>query len=123
MRPSTSPQLKHRATPTVFWAPQFGHYTIPFRGHASWSHAIMRRRSRPAQQEARERPAPKDEPETVEAAGIEPASANAPSVRLYERCSQFSFTLPRELGRRGRASPLSVPYEPRARDRKVILLK
>ena len=93
------------------------------KGGACVADVRMRPRSRPAQQEARERPAPKDEPEIVEAAGIEPASANAPSVRLYERCSQFSFALPRELGRRGRASPLSVPYEPRARDRKVILLK
>jgi hypothetical protein len=59
----------------------------------------------------------------VEAAGFEPASANAPSVRLYERRSRFSFALPCGPGRRRRASPLGVPYEPRARIRKVILLK
>jgi len=59
----------------------------------------------------------------VEAAGFEPASANAPSVRLYERRSQFSFALPCGPGRHRRASPLSVPYRPRARASKVILLK
>ena len=34
----------------------------------------------------------------VEAAGVEPASASAPSVRFYERSSRFSFALLCEPG-------------------------
>jgi hypothetical protein len=58
----------------------------------------------------------------VEAAGFEPASANAPSVRFYERSFRFSFAYLGRPGRRREASPLSVPYESRARTRKVIPL-
>ena len=59
----------------------------------------------------------------VEAAGLEPASASAPSVRLYERRSRFSFALLCEPGRRREASLLSVPQEPRARAQGVSLLR
>ena len=45
----------------------------------------------------------------VEAAGVEPASASAPSVRFYEHSSRFSFALLCEPGRRREAIPLSVP--------------
>jgi hypothetical protein len=45
----------------------------------------------------------------VEAAGVEPASANALSVRFYEHSSRFSFALLCEPGRRREASPLSFP--------------
>ena len=55
----------------------------------------------------------------MEAAGIEPASANAPSARLYERRSRFGFALLDGPGRRRKASPLNVPYVPRARTRRV----
>jgi hypothetical protein len=55
----------------------------------------------------------------VEAAGIEPASANAPSARLYERRSRFGFAFLDGPGRRRKASPLNVPYVPRARTRRV----
>jgi hypothetical protein len=55
-------------------------------------------------------------PRGVEAAGIEPASASAPSVRFYERSSRSSFACLRGPGRREEASPLSVPQEPRDQD-------
>src|SRR5918997_1693282 len=48
-------------------------------------------------------------PQVVEAAGFEPASASAPSVRFYERSSRFSFAYLGGPGRRREASPLSVP--------------
>jgi len=51
----------------------------------------------------------------VGAAGFEPASASAPSVRFYERSSQFSFAFRDGPGRRREASPLSVPQKLRAR--------
>jgi hypothetical protein len=51
----------------------------------------------------------------VEAAGFEPASASAPSVRFYEHSSRFSFTFRDGPGRRREASPLSVPSALRAR--------
>jgi hypothetical protein len=51
----------------------------------------------------------------VEAAGFEPASASAPSVRFYEHSSRFSFTCRDGPGRRREASPLSVPSALRAR--------
>ena len=59
----------------------------------------------------------------VEAAGLEPASASAPSVRLYERRSRFSFALLCEPGRRREASPLDVPQEPWARAQGVSSLR
>ena len=55
----------------------------------------------------------------VEAAGLEPASASAPSVRFYERSSQFSFAVRDGPGRRRVASPLSVPQKLRARTPEV----
>ena len=55
----------------------------------------------------------------VEAAGFEPASASAPSVRFYERSSRFSFTSRDGPGHRRGASPLGVPPEHRARTRRV----
>ncbi len=51
----------------------------------------------------------------MEAAGIEPASASAPSVRFYERSSRFGFALRCGPGRRSGASPLNVPRMPWAR--------
>ena len=45
----------------------------------------------------------------MEAAGIEPASANAPSVRFYERSFRFGFAYLGRPGRRRGASPLCVP--------------
>ena len=51
----------------------------------------------------------------VEAAGFEPASASAPSVRFYEHSSRFSFTCRDGPGRRREASPLGVPSVHRAR--------
>jgi hypothetical protein len=51
----------------------------------------------------------------VEAAGFEPASASAPSVRFYEHSSRFSFACRDGPGRRREASPLSVPSALRAR--------
>jgi len=56
---------------------------------------------------------------TVEAAGLEPASASAPSVRFYERSSRFRFALRDGPGRRREASPLSVPQKLRARTPEV----
>ena len=58
----------------------------------------------------------------VEAAGLEPASASAPSVRFYERSSRFSFASRDGPGRRRGASPLNVPPAHRARTRRVIPL-
>ena len=58
-------------------------------------------------------------PRAVEAAGFEPASASALSVRFYERSSRFIFACLAEPGRRREASPLSVPRVPRARTREV----
>ncbi len=55
----------------------------------------------------------------VEAAGIEPASANVLPTRLYERRSRFRFARLDGPGHRREASPLSVPYVPRARTRRV----
>jgi hypothetical protein len=55
----------------------------------------------------------------VEAAGLEPASASAPSARFYERSSRFNFAYLDGPGRRRGASPLSVPPVPRARTRRV----
>jgi hypothetical protein len=55
----------------------------------------------------------------VEAAGLEPASASAPSARFYERSSRSSFACLDGPGRRRGASPLIVPPAPRARTRKV----
>jgi hypothetical protein len=55
----------------------------------------------------------------VEAAGIEPASASALSVRFYERSSRFSFAFRVGPGRRREASPLSVPQKLRARTPEV----
>ena len=55
----------------------------------------------------------------VEAAGLEPASASAPSVRFYEHSSRFSFACRDGPGRRREASPLSVPSELRARTLRV----
>jgi hypothetical protein len=55
----------------------------------------------------------------VEAAGFEPASASAPSVRFYERSSRFSFALRDGPGRHREASPLDVPSAFRARTLKV----
>ena len=55
----------------------------------------------------------------VEAAGLEPASASAPSARFYERSSRFSFACLDGPGRRRGASPLCVPPVPRARTRRV----
>src|SRR5918994_3370625 len=55
----------------------------------------------------------------VEAAGLEPASASAPSARFYERSSRFSFACLDGPGRRREASPLIVPSVPRARTRRV----
>ncbi len=40
------------------------------------------------------------EPQAVEAAGFEPASASAPSVRFYERSFRFSFAYLSGPGRR-----------------------
>ena len=51
----------------------------------------------------------------VEAAGFEPASASAPSVRFYEHSFRFRFAFRDGPGRRREASPLSVPSVPRAR--------
>ena len=58
----------------------------------------------------------------VEAAGLEPASASASSVRFYERSSRFSFAYRDGPGRRREASPLNVPPAHRARTRGVIPL-
>jgi len=58
----------------------------------------------------------------VEAAGFEPASASAPSVRFYEHSSRFSFAFRDGPGRRREASPLNVPPAHRARTRRVIPL-
>ena len=55
----------------------------------------------------------------VEAAGFEPASASAPSVRFYERSFRFSFAFRDGPGRRRVASPLSVPQKLRARTPEV----
>jgi hypothetical protein len=55
----------------------------------------------------------------VEAAGFEPASASAPSVRFYEHSSRFSFACHDGPGRRREASPLNVPSELRARTLRV----
>jgi hypothetical protein len=55
----------------------------------------------------------------VEAAGLEPASASAPSARFYERSSRSSFACLDGPGRRREASPLCVPPVPRARARRV----
>ena len=55
----------------------------------------------------------------MEAAGFEPASANVLPKRLYERRSQFRFAHLDGPGHRREASPLDVPYESRARARKV----
>jgi hypothetical protein len=55
----------------------------------------------------------------VEAAGLEPASASAPSARFYERSSRSSFACLDGPGRRQGASPFGVPPVPRARSRKV----
>jgi hypothetical protein len=55
----------------------------------------------------------------VEAAGFEPASASAPSVRFYEHSSRFSFACRDGPGRRREASPLSVPSALRARTLRV----
>ena len=55
----------------------------------------------------------------MEAAGFEPASANVLPKRLYERRFRFRFAYLDGPGRRREASPLSVPYESRARARKV----
>jgi hypothetical protein len=52
----------------------------------------------------------------VEAAGIEPASASAPSARFYERSSRSSFAFLDGPGRRRGASPLGVPSVPRDQD-------
>src|ERR671916_918736 len=52
----------------------------------------------------------------VEAAGLEPASASAPSTRFYERSSRFRFACLGGPGRRREASPLGVPPEPRDQD-------
>ena len=56
---------------------------------------------------------------SVEAAGLEPASASAPSVRFYERSSQFLFASRDGPGRRRGASPLNVPQKLRARTPEV----
>jgi hypothetical protein len=45
----------------------------------------------------------------VEAAGVEPASANALSVRFYEHSSRFNFALLCGPGRRKEASPVGFP--------------
>ena len=58
-------------------------------------------------------------PAVVEAAGLEPASASAPSVRFYEHSSRFSFACRDGPGRRREASPLNVPPAHRARTRRV----
>ena len=42
-------------------------------------------------------------PASVEAAGFEPASASAPSVRFYEHSSRFSFACCDGPGRRREA--------------------
>ncbi len=55
----------------------------------------------------------------VEAAGFEPASASAPSVRFYERSSRSCFACRDGPGRRREASPLNVPSAPRARTLRV----
>lgn len=55
----------------------------------------------------------------MEAAGLEPASASAPSARFYERSSRFSFAYLDGPGRRRGASPLCVPPVPWARARRV----
>src|SRR5215208_6256399 len=55
----------------------------------------------------------------VEAAGFEPASASAPSVRFYGHSSRFSFARCDGPGRRREASPLSVPSALRARTPRV----
>jgi hypothetical protein len=55
------------------------------------------------------RPAVFSGPVVVEAAGFEPASANAPSARFYERRIRFSFALSYGPGHRRKASPLNVP--------------
>ena len=55
----------------------------------------------------------------VEAAGFEPASASAPSVRFYELSSRFSFACRDGPGRRREASPLNVPPVLRARAPRV----
>ncbi len=55
----------------------------------------------------------------VEAAGLEPASASALSVRFYERSSRFNFAFRDGPGRRREASPLSVPQKLRARTPEV----
>ena len=52
----------------------------------------------------------------AEAAGVEPASANAPSVRFYEHSSRFSFALLCEPGHRGEASPLGFPLRALGQD-------
>ena len=59
------------------------------------------------------------QPASVEAAGFEPASASAPSVRFYEHSSRFSFALRDGPGRRREASPLNVPSVLRARTPRV----
>jgi hypothetical protein len=51
----------------------------------------------------------------VEAAGFEPASASAPSVRFYEHSFRFRFAFRDGPERRREASPLSVPSVHRAR--------
>jgi hypothetical protein len=52
----------------------------------------------------------------VEAAGLEPASASAPSARFYERSTRSCFACLGGPGRRREASPLVVPPEPRDQD-------
>jgi hypothetical protein len=58
-------------------------------------------------------------PARVEAAGFEPASASAPSVRFYEHSFRFGFAFRDGPGRRREASPLGVPPAHRARTRRV----
>src|ERR671932_2007843 len=70
-------------------------YTYTRRAHA---HTDQR-------QGASEQPAENSRPVVVEAAGFEPASANAPPVRFYERRTRLSFALLCEPGRRREASP------------------
>jgi hypothetical protein len=74
----------------------------------------------PAQRSrTKERPGTAPGLPVVEAAGFEPASASAPSVRFYEHSSRFSFACRDGPGRRREASPLCVPSELWARTRRV----
>ena len=76
----------------------------PARVYPSEDHSIGKQ-----QQEAYRKIGSQKHRVVVEAAGFEPASANALSVRFYEHSSRFNFALPCGPGHRREASPLSFP--------------